>query len=122
MSNLLFITDFEFAITFCVWLVNSFLKISVKTSLFLDCLLDDTLDDGINDNNDDGSSEYDNSENNNGIDFNDNKDDDNYNNCHNGSDYLTIIIVQTMHFVEPFHLWKSWIFGIYSYICTHIDS
>ena len=72
--------------------------------MFLDCLLDDTLDDGINDNNDDGSYEYDNSENNNGIDFNDNKDDDNYNTCRNGSDDLAIIIVQTMHFVEPFYL------------------
>ena len=40
VSYLLFITVFEFAITFWVWLVNSFQKVS----LFPDYNLDDTLD------------------------------------------------------------------------------
>ena len=56
---LLFITVFEFAMTFWVWLVNSFQKARVETSLFQNYILDDTLDNKtpnggyINDNYDD---------------------------------------------------------------------
>ena len=42
VSCLLFITVFEFAITFWVWLVNSFQKVRVETSLFSDYIIDDT--------------------------------------------------------------------------------
>ena len=58
VSYLLFITVFEFAITFWVWLVNSFQKVS----LFPDYILDDTLDNdtpnGDNDINDNDDENY----------------------------------------------------------------
>ena len=61
-SYLLFITVFEFAITFWVWLVNSFQKVRLETSLFQDYILDDAWDNdtpngvnGINVNDDDES-------------------------------------------------------------------
>ena len=59
VSCLLFVTVFEFAITFWVWLVNGFQKIRVETSSFPKYVQDDALDNdnpngdiGINDNND----------------------------------------------------------------------
>ena len=59
ISCLLFITVFEFAINFWVWLVNGFQKVRVEATLLLDYILDDTLDNDIpygdidiNDNND----------------------------------------------------------------------
>ena len=59
VSCLLFITVFELAITFLVWLVNGFQKVRVEASLLPDYILDDTLDNdtpngdiGINDDND----------------------------------------------------------------------
>ena len=59
VSCSLFVTIFEFAITFWVWLVNGLQKERVETSLFRKYVLDDALDNdtpngdiGINDNND----------------------------------------------------------------------
>ena len=82
----------------------------MKTSLFPDYVLDDTLDvdtpngdNGINDNNDDENCNYDKNENNDSNHLNDNNnDDDNNNNYDNDNDDQTIMIFQTLHFVEPF--------------------
>ena len=105
--------------------MNSLLKVSVKTSLFPDHVLDDTLDDntphgdnGVNDNNDDENYNYDNNENNDANKLNDNNNDDNDSNYDNGNDDQTIMIFQTMHFVEPF-ICKKAEFLAFTHIYMH---
>ena len=117
-SYLLFITVFEFSITFWVWLVNSIQKVRLETSLLQDYILDDTWDNdtpnGVN-----------------GINVNDD-DDENYINNNNENCIrivITIMIImmvimitimimimvmrQWWHpgsaFWKIFCLWKSWI-------------
>ena len=72
----------------------------LEQALILD---DDTLDgdDGINDNDDENFNQNSN-DSNDGYHLNDNNDDDQDNKNDNGNDDKTIIISQTMHFVEPF--------------------
>ena len=100
VSYLLFITAFEFAITFWIWL---------KTSLFQDYTLGCTLDNdtpngdnGINDNdNDDENYINDNKADNDRNNHNDYNDDDNDNNYVNDNGDQTITIFQAMHLGEP---------------------
>ena len=87
-------------------MVNSFLKVSVKTSLFPDYVLEDTWDDdnpdddnGINDINDGENYNYDNNDNNDGYHLNDNNDGGNDNNYDSNNDDQTIMIFQTIHFL-----------------------
>ena len=84
-SYVLFITVFEFTITFWVWLANSFQKVRLETSLFQDYILDDAWDNdtpnGVN-----------------GINVNDD-DDENYINNNNGNCIrivITIMIIMIM--------------------------
>ena len=84
----------------------------MKTSLFPDYILSNTLNDdtsdgghGINDNNGDENCNYDNNKNNDSNDLNNNNDKDN--NHDNDNDDQTIMIFQTMHFVEPFTFEKA---------------
>ena len=87
---LLFITVFEFVMTFWVWWVNSFQKARVETSLFQDYILDGTPngDNDINDNYDNDDYDHENYVNdNNGNndcnhhdDYNDDDNDKNYDN------------------------------------------
>ena len=102
VSYLLFITVFEFAISFWVLLVNSFQEVRVETSLFREYILDDTLDkdtpnddNGINGINDNENYNYDSNKNN---DCNRHNDDDNDNNYDNDNGNQTIVIFQAMHF------------------------
>ena len=81
----------------------------MKPSLFLDYALDYSLDDDtpdgdncINDNNDDGNCNYDNIENTYSNHLNDNNNHNVNSNHDNNNDDQTIMIFQTMHFVEPF--------------------
>ena len=99
----------------------------MKTNLFPDYVLDDALDDnspdgdnGISDSNDDENCNYDNNKNNDSNNHNDNKHDDNDNNYDNDNDDQTIMIFQTMHFVELFICEKADFFGIYAYVCAQI--
>ena len=97
-----FITVFECAMTFWVWLVSSFQKERVETSLFQDYIIDDTLDnetsngDYINDYYDDGYNDEnyinDNNGNNDHNHHNDYNDDDNDNNFDNDNGGQTIVI------------------------------
>ena len=87
-------------------MVKSFLKVSVKTSLFPDYVLDDTLVDdiiyganGVNDNDDENCNS---NKNNDDNYLNDNNDADYNNKYDNSNDDHAIMISQTMHFVEPF--------------------
>ena len=107
-TYLLFITVFEFALTFWVWLVCSFQKARVETNLFQDYILDDTLDDEtpngdfINDNYvddyDDENYINDNNGNNDRNNHNDYNDDDNDNNFDNDNCDQAIVIFQAIHF------------------------
>ena len=79
----------------------------MKTSLSKDYVLDDTLvddppvaDNDVNDDNDDEHYSYDINENNYGNHLNDYNNDDNDNNYDKDNDDQTIMIFQTMHFVE----------------------
>ena len=89
-------------------MVNSFLKVSVKTNLFPDYILDDILDDDtpdchntVNDN-DDENYNYNSKENSDGNYLNVNNDDDYESKYDNGNDDQTIMISQTMHYVAEF--------------------
>ena len=103
---LLFTTVFECAMTFWVWLVNSFQKARVET-------LDDTLDnetpngDCINDNYDDENYINDNNGNNDHNHHNDYNDDDNDNSFDNDNGDQTIVIFQAMYFGELFACEKT---------------
>ena len=114
---LLFITVFEFAMTFWVWLVNSFQKARVETSLFQDYILGDTSDnetpngDYINDNYDD---DYDDesyiTDNNGNNDYNHHSNynhDDNDNNFDNDNGDQTMMIFQVIHFGKLFACEKT---------------
>lgn len=88
-------------------MVKGFLEVSIGTSLLPDYVPYDTLDDdtpdgdnGNRDNNDDENHNYDNNENNVGNHLNDDNDYDNDNKYDNDDDDQTIMIFQTMHFVE----------------------
>ena len=114
---LLFITAFEFAMTFWVWLVDSFQKARVETGLFQDHILDDTLDnktsngDYINDNYDDDyyDENYinDSNGNNDRNHHNAYNDDDNDNNFDNDNGDQTVVIFLAIHFGEPFACEKT---------------
>ena len=100
--------------SFQVWLVNSFQKARVETSLFQDYILDDTLDnetpngDYINDNYDDDYDDEnyinDNNGNNDRNHHNDYNDDDNDNNFDNDNGDQTIVIFQGNPFWRTFCL------------------
>ena len=119
VACLLFITVFEFTMTFRVWLVNSFHRARVETSLSQDYILDDTLDNntpngdcGINDNYDDDDYDdesyiNDNNGNNNHNHHNDYNNDDNDSNYDNDNGDQTIMIVQAIHFGEAFACEKN---------------
>ena len=112
---------FGFSITSWVWLVNTFLKVSVKTSLLPDYVLHDTADDdtpdsdnGINDNNGDKNYDF------------DNKKSNDWNHLYDDKKMImiTIMIIITIirqnditnnAFCRTFYLRKSWIFAF-----THI--
>ena len=89
-------------------MVKGFLEVSIGTSLLPDYVPDDTLDDdtpdgdnGNRDNNDDENHNYDNNENIVGNHLNDDNDYDNDNKYDDDDDDdQTIMIFQTMHFVE----------------------
>ena len=116
---LFFITVFEFVTTFWVWLVNSFQKARVETSLFQDYILDSTLDNetpngdnDINDNYDDDDYDHENyvNDNNGNSDCNhhdDYNDDDNDNNYDNANGNQAIMIFQAIHFGESFACEKT---------------
>ena len=109
VSYLLFIIAFEFAITFWVWLVNSFPKVRVETSLFQECILDNALDNdtpngdnGIKDNDDDQNYINDNNGNNDHNHHHDYNDGDHDKNYHNDNEDQRKMNFKTMHFGEPF--------------------
>ena len=88
-------------------MVKGFLEVSIGTSLLPDYVPYDTLDDdtpdgdnGNRDNNDDENHNYDNNENIVGNHLNDDNDYDNDNKYDDDDDDQTIMIFQTMHFVE----------------------
>ena len=113
---LLFITVFEFAMTFWFRLVNSFQKARVKTNLYQDYILDDTLDnetpngDYINDNYDDD--DYDENyinDNNGNDDRNQHNDEGNNNNFENdiGDQTKSAQILMCLHSVNPCFIYRG---------------
>ena len=113
-------------------MVKGFLEVSIGTSLLSDYVPDYTLDDdtpdgdnGNRDYNDDENHNYDNNENNVGNQLNDDNDYDNDNKYDNDDDDQTIMIFQTIHFVELLICEKAEYLAfihIYIYIYASIDS